>query len=191
MINKSTRSLARHHGFSLIELMIAMVIGLILLAGVGTVFVSTQQTSQTKRGLDNAQEALRYTHQSISRMVRIGEIDAASDDEQLVITFDRAAATPDCLGGIGIATGMQVVYALNQNALECTVVGGQTAVIARNITAFTLEYESLDGNTWTGANGADAVSVQVSLTFGDLIATSFVATSRAQVMDGYFALANE
>ncbi len=34
---------ANHHGFSLVELMIAMVIGLLLIAGIGHVFLSGQQ----------------------------------------------------------------------------------------------------------------------------------------------------
>ncbi len=194
-MNSNTRpAVSRYQGFSLVELMIAMVIGLILLAGVGTVFISTQQTSQTKRALDNAQETLRYTHQSISRMVRIGEIDVASDGSELIIIFNRSDATPDCLGGTGEDDGVEVVYSLHPDRpeLECSVDGGAPQVLARNITAFSVQYESLDGEDWISTNGTDAVSVRVALTFrdptvGDLIATSFVATSRKQVIEGYVA----
>ena len=185
-------SVSRYQGFSLIELMIAMVIGLILLAGVGTVFISTQQTLQTKRALDNAQEALRYAHQSISRIVKSGEINDASDANRLVITFNRSAVTPDCLGG-DLDAEVEVVYSLNQNdELECSVDGGDPAILSRSITGFDLQYKRLGtaADDWTGIN--DAVSVRVNLTFSDptdrvLIDTSFVATSRQSVIDGHFA----
>ena len=169
-------------GFSLVELMIAMVIGLILLAGVATVFISTQQTSQTKRDLENAQEALRYVHQSISRTVRVGIIDDASDGQTLVITLDRSPATPDCLGGTN-EDEVEVEYSLNGDLLEC-LVEGDSGIVARNITDFGLQYEALNGHAWTTTNSVDAVSVRVNLQFGDFVGTSFVATSRNQVLDG-------
>lgn len=187
-------SVSRYQGFSLIELMIAMVIGLILLAGVGTVFISTQQTLQTKRALDNAQEALRYAHQSISRIVKSGEINDASDANRLVITFNRSAVTPDCLGG-DLDAEVEVVYSLNPNdELECSVDGNDSGILSRNITGFDLQYKKLGtaADDWTGINDKDAVSVRVNLTFSDptdrvLIDTSFVATSRQSVIDGHFA----
>ena len=175
-------SVSRHQGFSLIELMIAMVIGLILLAGVGTVFVSAQQTSQIKRDLDNAQEALRYVHQSVSRIVRVGTIDDSSDGEKLIITMNRSAAIPDCLGKDNEGE-VTVEYSLNGNHLECSV-DGETGIVARNVTTFGIQYESLNGNAWNDTDSTDAVSVRVSLAFGDFVATSFVATSRTAVLNG-------
>ena len=176
-------SVSRYQGFSLIELMIAMVIGLILLAGVATVFISTQQTSQTKRDLENAQEALRYVHQSISRIVRVGSIEDSSDSGTLVIRLNRSPATPDCLGETD-EDEVDVEYTLNGNRLECSV-DGATGVVARNITDFGLQFETLNGNAWTAPSGADAISVRVNLTFGDFVTTSFVATSRIQVLEGF------
>ena len=181
MTRLSQRTVSRSHGFSLIELMISMVIGLILLAGVTTVFISAQQTSQTKRDLENAQEALRYAHQSISRIVRVGSIDDVSDSDTLIIRLNRNLATPDCLGETD-EDEVEVEYSLNGLLLECLVEGAR-GVIARNITDFGLQYQALDGNAWTGTSSTDAVSVRVNVEFDDFVDTSFVATSRAQVLD--------
>jgi prepilin-type N-terminal cleavage/methylation domain-containing protein len=173
-------------GFSLVELMIAMALGLILLAGVGVIFVSTQQSGQTKRALDNAQEALRYSHYSISRLVRVGRIDRnASNATTLRIIVNRNATTPDCLGNATLTDDVQVTFtrdALN-NALVCTV-GNDSGVISRGITNVEFRYETLGGRPWSATSAANAVSVRTRLVMGNLADAQFVATSRTQVLAG-------
>lgn len=173
-------------GFSLIELMIAMTLGLILLAGVSVVFISTQQSGQTKRALDNAQEALRYAHYSVSRIVRVGEIDRTlSDGTTLVIIFDRDAASPDCLGDTTATADVAVTFtrdALN-DTLICTV-DNNDGVIVRGATDVQFRYETLGGRDWNQTTATDAVSVRTRIVMGNITDAQFVATSRAQVLAG-------
>ncbi|MEZ5479004.1 MAG: prepilin-type N-terminal cleavage/methylation domain-containing protein [Thiolinea sp.] len=59
----------KHNGFSLVELMISMAIGLFLLAGISTVYISSKQTyavrDQTAELDENARIALRTLKQHI------------------------------------------------------------------------------------------------------------------------------
>ena len=72
---KTSKPLARHsRGFTLIELMVALVLGLLMIGAVTIVFISNQQTSRTKQEMDRAQEAFRFASHTITRVVQQGEI---------------------------------------------------------------------------------------------------------------------
>jgi len=60
----------RQHGLSLVELMIAMTIGLILLAAMGYLFLGTRQTSRTQDDLSRLQETGRIALDVVGQMVR-------------------------------------------------------------------------------------------------------------------------
>lgn len=57
-------------GFSLIELMIAMVIGLVLLGGVLGIFIATQQTNRTQDAMSSVQENGRLALEILARDIR-------------------------------------------------------------------------------------------------------------------------
>lgn len=60
----------RQLGVSLVELMVAMTIGLILLAALGYLFLGTRQTSRTQDDLSRLQETGRIALDVIGQMVR-------------------------------------------------------------------------------------------------------------------------
>lgn len=62
---------ARIRGFSLVELMVAMTIGLIILAAVSTLFVSSKQTYTTQDRLARLQENARFAMQFIIKDLRL------------------------------------------------------------------------------------------------------------------------
>ncbi len=57
-------------GFSLVELMVGMVLGLFLALGIGQVFVSNNNTFRTQEGMAKIQEGGRFAMQRISTAVR-------------------------------------------------------------------------------------------------------------------------
>lgn len=61
----------RQRGVSLIEVMIAMVIGLLLLAGIYRIFLSTSRTAQTTLALSDRQESIRYVSARLAQDVRM------------------------------------------------------------------------------------------------------------------------
>ncbi|WP_187471155.1 prepilin-type N-terminal cleavage/methylation domain-containing protein [Luteimonas viscosa] len=57
-------------GFSLIELMVAMVIGLVVLSAVTGIFLSSQRTYRTTEGLGRVQESMQFGFELMARDLR-------------------------------------------------------------------------------------------------------------------------
>lgn len=57
-------------GFSLVELMVAMLIGAIVVAGVGSIFLATQHAARTTRALADVQESSRMAFELLARDIR-------------------------------------------------------------------------------------------------------------------------
>lgn len=66
------RSRLKQVGFTITELLVSMVIGLFIIAGAMSVYVSSQVTYAEKLEMERAQEALRFGAYTISRIVRMG-----------------------------------------------------------------------------------------------------------------------
>jgi type IV pilus assembly protein PilW len=64
------RTTRRQAGFSLVELMIALVLGLILIIGAASVYVTNQQAARTNEGLARLQESGRIAFELMSREMR-------------------------------------------------------------------------------------------------------------------------
>ena len=62
----------RQHGLSIVELMVAMVISLMLLAGVVQIFTSSKATYRTQEALSRLQENARFAVDFVNRRVRLG-----------------------------------------------------------------------------------------------------------------------
>lgn len=98
MILQSTQLARSTRGFSLIELMVALALGLVMIGAVVTVFVSNQQSARTKQELDRAQEAFRFASHTIMRVVQQGEIQDPGLGQELVVNVSPAPGHSDCLG---------------------------------------------------------------------------------------------
>lgn len=66
-----TRALSNQRGLSIVEIMVAMVIGLILMAGVIQVFVGSKMTYRVNEALGRLQEDGRFSLEYLSRDVRM------------------------------------------------------------------------------------------------------------------------
>jgi len=58
-------------GFSLVELMVALTIGLLIIAAIGRIFFSSRSTYQTDEGLARLQENARFALDSLQRDIRL------------------------------------------------------------------------------------------------------------------------
>lgn len=94
------RTLHSLRGFTLIELMIGMLLGVFVLGGVMSVFIANSQTVLAKRELDNAQESFRFASHTISRMVRNSSGINKSENLKLELEFEVEDGLKifDCLG---------------------------------------------------------------------------------------------
>ncbi len=105
-MNMQRANRRRQQGLSLIELMIAMLLGLIVIAGLFNMYLGSSRSSQFSDGLQRMQENGRYGVSTLQRGIRLAGYSpdetiepfdiAASDDSTLVVQMRRSF---DCNGG--------------------------------------------------------------------------------------------
>jgi type IV pilus assembly protein PilW len=99
---------ARMAGLSLIELMIAMVLGLIVMGAAFAVFMSNQNTFGANEGLNRMQENARVAFELMSRDIRAAGGSACSNMSVVESTDARSVAFRD-MPVSGTATSLTVV----------------------------------------------------------------------------------
>lgn len=98
MITKQPKHLNRHKrtsqtGLSLVELMIAMTIGIIVLAGVSTAFLGSRQSYRVNENLARMQESARYAYDILSKDIRMaGYYGCAGSNISVVNTLNDPTA---------------------------------------------------------------------------------------------------
>lgn len=81
----------RARGFSLIELMIAMVLGLIVIAGAGSVFLASSRTYQTNKALSEVQTNARIAFELLSRDIRNAGQNPCNDNGRVANVVNNQA----------------------------------------------------------------------------------------------------
>ncbi len=66
MRTSRSTSLHREQGFSLVELMVSLVLGGLIIAGVGTVYLGSRQSFRTQDAMARMQEGARYAFETMS-----------------------------------------------------------------------------------------------------------------------------
>lgn len=120
----------RYRGFSLVEMMVAMVISLILLAGVVQIYLSSKQSYRLQEGLSRVQENGRFALEFLSRDIRMADFWGCASMDNVsnnlnpaggagYIDFDEGGVSATNNGGLNgsdsitlrgaFSTGMQVL----------------------------------------------------------------------------------
>ena len=108
----------RWKGFSLIELMVSMVIGLLLLVGLSSIYVATSQSARFQGATAKIQNNARYAFELIAMDIRMlgftGSQDAnpmnlidMSDPDSDVCLLVDIFGTKNCTGGMGPLVGFE------------------------------------------------------------------------------------
>jgi type IV pilus assembly protein PilW len=84
-------SFSRTRGFSLIELMIAMLLGLIVISGVTSVFLAVQETYRSNEALGDVQDSSRIAFELISRDVRDAGLTACNNNGRVANVLNNKA----------------------------------------------------------------------------------------------------
>jgi prepilin-type N-terminal cleavage/methylation domain-containing protein len=100
-------------GFTLIELMVAMVIGLIIILGAGQLFLMGFQTFRQIELLSNKQAALTFATETLIRDIRRAT-DVDFDNGALTVEFTNNNDMSGCLGTV------VRVYRLSQAAISAS-----------------------------------------------------------------------
>ena len=81
-------------GFTLVELMIALLLSLIVTYGIAQVLITSNQSSASSDGVSQAQETARFVMSFLGRQIRSAGLDSITDDDnntQAVMGCDIAA----------------------------------------------------------------------------------------------------
>lgn len=170
MINRTTR---KNRGFTLVELMVALVLSSIAAWGIYKSYVSFDTSFTLQEQIGSMQQNLRLTMGQLVKEIRMAGydptkkagagIDTAKGDEiKFSMDLNQDNNTSDTAGG-GIDTGERIKYKLVAEELKRTDLADPalptTKILAENISAITFVYLDLYGNVLTDTilNGFDGV----------------------------------
>lgn len=110
--------LKKEQGFTLIELMIALVIGSFLILGISATYSAISASIQTSKDLENAQEVIRYSSQSFTRSLK--QTSAVNVVSTVEMRVQQSANTSSCLGTT-VAQAYQETFTFVQPDLFCSI----------------------------------------------------------------------
>ncbi|WP_240126013.1 PilW family protein [Thermomonas alba] len=141
-------------GFGLIELMIAMVLGLLVMGAAFAVFQSNQRSFQANEGLNRIQESARVAYELISRDIRAAGGTACSNlarpDAEHTLNADETQLLTAPVSDNGAAAGTELVAASGDDT-------------AYRITGATTNSVTLDSTQIADANDAFKVGDKLIL----------------------------
>jgi len=143
---------SRHDGFTLLELLIAMTIGMILTLVVSLLFVGSRRTYATTDDASRVQENMRYTHQLLNRMVHLAGYKSSPNTKTEEI-FNAANPVLRATEGGGTAPdALTVSFQGNSNGTTIAADGSIIDCLGTSVPAGVTAI-----NTFTIANGAPAL----------------------------------
>jgi len=119
-------NMKKHKGYTLVELMIALLVGSILIMGVSLAYSSIKDLILSSKNIENAQEVIRFTAQTFTRSLKqtSGDIVVAANQ----ITIPQNVNSIACNGTRPIANYSET-YSLNGNKLECDIGNGAEPIL--------------------------------------------------------------
>ncbi len=160
MRQKRMPSLDKQQGLSLIEIMVALTVSLILMAGVLQIFLSSKQSYKANDGLSRVQEAGRFSLETLIREVRLTGFQGCANPTWVDTSTPATNAAPTAN------------FNLRNSALRgFNAVAGGTWSPALNTTEFTTNI--------TRVPGSDILAVQ----HGSSIQASVLNTSSTTKID--------
>lgn len=172
MMHSTTRNNRRAQGgFTLVEMMVAVLIGLILSAGVIQIFISSRQSYRVQEGLSRLQENARAAMGFLVREVRMAGFTgcyrgAPTSIENILNTpNDYSWGTSNMLGGNDASSGSTWSPALDAS-LSGSVLPGTDVINIRHMGSDSIDLVSpynnsaqLFADTYNGLNLGDVVMV--------------------------------
>ena len=156
-------------GFTLVELLVAMGIGMVVLAAVTTTFMAQAKFYNAQEQINEMQQNARGALDVITRELKMagykpngGTFDGVTYNmSQLVIQADL-----DGSGGISTDSNAneQITYVYDSTNKQITrkVGTGTVEVLADNITAFTFSYLNSSGATTTTSSSIRQVAINIT-----------------------------
>lgn len=164
-------------GFTLIELMVSIAIGLVVLASVATTFTSQTRAYSTQEQLNQMEQNLRGALDIMSREIKMAGYKPNSGTVNGVVSYSSTALTiqadidgsGDVLAsGTGSSTAYeQIAYAYDSGNKKITrqVGDGAVTTLAENIAAFSFTfYQSQSSGGAAATSVANIRQIKISMT---------------------------
>lgn len=151
--------ISRPQGFSLVELMVGMVLGLFLVLGVAQIFFANKGAFHSQEGLAKIQEGGRFAMQRISNAVRMaGFFGCAGAPKVGEFRYSHVLVVPPYPDGFDAITANTAIEGQN-NVSVGTIIDGRTLVEDSDI--LTLRGSGLAGISYTGVqvNPEDDITI--------------------------------
>ncbi|MCG5516946.1 MULTISPECIES: PilW family protein [unclassified Ectothiorhodospira] len=145
-------------GLSLVELMVALVIGLILTAGVINVFLGNQAAYRETQRFSELQDNIGFAINFMMRDMRGADVIAkTTTPDGISVIRDRDAAVCDVSG-----PGSEVIYHVDGDALRCGPSGdGTDSILVLGMRQGSI----LDVNPIFDSGGTDPIGAEITLIF--------------------------
>lgn len=134
----------RPRGFTLVELMIAMVLGLVIIGGATSLIVANRQSYRTNEGLSQVQESARTAVELLSRDAREAGISGCNNNNRMANTLETRNGIAWWQTWFGMAgyEGNQVNPAVPTSSATAARVDGTDSVIFQGIQGLGLTVET-------------------------------------------------
>ena len=156
-------------GFTLTELMVAMGIGMVVLAAVTTTFMAQAKFYNAQEQINEMQQNARGALDVIMRELKMaGYKPNGGTFDGVTYSVSQLMIQADLDGNGGISTSgsanEQISYAYNSTNRQITrkIGTGTVEVLADNITAFTFSYLNSSGATTTTSSSIRQVAVSIT-----------------------------
>nr|WP_148262103.1 PilW family protein [Methylomonas methanica] len=153
----------RQHGLSLIELMIAMLIGVFLLAGVLQIFLSAKQSYRVGEGVSRLQENARFALELLTRDIRMSGFQGCASLKGVVPSLIAQPQSPNPNPTLTVPSLSAAITGTNNvaNNWNASACGASNACVA-GTDAVTIQFgDTCDGNL-TGNMGVVNANIQIT-----------------------------
>jgi type IV pilus assembly protein PilW len=178
MITDGIQMIKRNAGFTLVELMVSMAIGLVVLAAITTTFTVQTRQNSAEEQLGQLQQNVRAGIDLMLREIKMAKYDPAATAfpaGTYGVTYSatqlQVKSDIDGSGGLDTSTSGSVeniIYAWDSANLRITRQLGSSGtpeVLADNVTAFTFNYYDANGTAVTSsASSGNIRKVTLSIT---------------------------
>ncbi len=185
----------KQKGFTLVELMVSLLIGLVITIGIFNVFATNQITFREKTKFDNAQDGFRYTSQSINRLVQFSQSISSASSNSMTIEFPASASgfdLKDCANNDATsATGTRkntIFFDTTNKILKCTDVNGSTHTLLSGIESVSFLYavdsdsnKIVTDSEYVASPTGDILGTKTTITMNSTLSQTFKSTIRERL----------
>ena len=157
-------------GFTLIELMVAMLLGLIVIAGVGSVFLSNQRVYRTNKALSDVQDSARVAFEMMARDIRTSGLSGCDNSGRVANVLKNGPNAGGTLVWWANFGSPLVGYTTAQTDLAVQAAAATRVANTESLTLLGVEGSGVSVKTDTEPSGTFTINESTSdLKSGDVI----------------------